>query len=124
MCGSGKWLIRRAGVRGQAGRAGYQRRPGVPSRARFFLAGSVGCELPVDGVGQAPPQAAHRFPRGFPGGALAPVVGPACGVVAQLDDPGDVKNVAGRRFPARESRWRMCWPLEASIGAVPVQDAK
>ena len=29
-----------------------------------------------------------------------------------------------RRFPARESRWRICSPEEASIGAVPVQDAK
>lgn len=29
-----------------------------------------------------------------------------------------------RRFPVRDSRWRMCWPLEASMGAVPVQDAK
>jgi hypothetical protein len=29
-----------------------------------------------------------------------------------------------RRFPARERRWWVCWPLEASIGAVPVQDAK
>jgi hypothetical protein len=28
-----------------------------------------------------------------------------------------------RRFPARESRWRSCSPLEASSGAVPVQDA-
>ena len=29
-----------------------------------------------------------------------------------------------RRLPARESRWR-CWsPEEASIGAVPFQDAK
>ena len=29
-----------------------------------------------------------------------------------------------RRFPARDSRWRICWPEEASIGAVPVQEAK
>ena len=29
-----------------------------------------------------------------------------------------------RRFPARDSRWRVCSPLEASIGAVPVQEAK
>ena len=41
-------------------------------------------------------------------------------------DPG----VQARRRPAqtsaaaRDSRWRMCCPLEASIGAVPVQDAK
>lgn len=29
-----------------------------------------------------------------------------------------------RRFPARDSPERRCWPLEASIGAAPVQDAK
>ena len=29
-----------------------------------------------------------------------------------------------RRFPARESRCRCCWPEEASSGAVPVQEAK
>ena len=29
-----------------------------------------------------------------------------------------------RRFPARESRWRFCSPEEASIGAVPFQEAK
>jgi len=29
-----------------------------------------------------------------------------------------------RRLPARESRWRIWSPLEASIGAVPVQLAK
>ena len=28
-----------------------------------------------------------------------------------------------RRFPARDSRWRICSPEEASRGAVPVQDA-
>jgi hypothetical protein len=35
-----------------------------------------------------------------------------------------VEHVIDLRFPARDSRWRMCWPLEASIGAVPFQDAK
>ena len=29
-----------------------------------------------------------------------------------------------RRLPARESRWRRCWPEEASSGAVPFQAAK
>ena len=29
-----------------------------------------------------------------------------------------------RRFPARESRWRVCCPLEASMGAMPFQEAK
>jgi hypothetical protein len=28
-----------------------------------------------------------------------------------------------RRLPARESRWRCCWPEEASRGAVPFQEA-
>ena len=28
------------------------------------------------------------------------------------------------RFPARESRWRVCSPEDASMGAVPFQDAK
>jgi len=28
------------------------------------------------------------------------------------------------RFPPRESRWRTCSPEEASIGAVPFQEAK
>lgn len=29
-----------------------------------------------------------------------------------------------RRFPARESRWRLLSPQDASIGAVPFQEAK
>jgi hypothetical protein len=29
-----------------------------------------------------------------------------------------------RRLPARESRWRFCSPEEASMGAVPFQEAK
>jgi hypothetical protein len=29
-----------------------------------------------------------------------------------------------RRLPARESRWRRCWPDEASSGAVPFQAAE
>jgi len=28
------------------------------------------------------------------------------------------------RLPARDSRWRICSPEEASMGAVPFQDAK
>jgi hypothetical protein len=28
-----------------------------------------------------------------------------------------------RRFPARDRRWRMCSPEDASSGAVPVQEA-
>jgi hypothetical protein len=42
-----------------------------------FLAACVGDELPADRVGQAASQAAHRFHRRFPGGALAAVVGTA-----------------------------------------------
>ena len=99
MCGSGKWLIRSAGVRGKAGRAGCQRRPGVPSRARTALWLGVCHQLPVDGVGEAAAQAAHGFHRGFPGGELAPVVGVACGAVAQLDDPGDVEDVVEAAVP-------------------------
>ena len=39
----------------------------------------------------------------LPGGELAPVVGPACGVVAELDDAGDVEDVVEAAVPgARE----------------------
>jgi hypothetical protein len=71
----------------------------VPSRARFFLDLGVGCELAVDGIRQAAPQAAHCFHGGFPGGELAPVVGAACSVVAELDDPGDVKDMVEAAVP-------------------------
>jgi hypothetical protein len=84
----------------------------------------VGHELPVDRVGDPALQAAQGFQWGLGLGELAAVVGAALGVVADLDDRGDVDDVFMRRFPARESRCRICSPEEASRGAVPVRDAK
>jgi len=100
----------------------------VPSRARLLecgqAGGGVGDELAVDGVGQPAPQRAHRFHGGLGLLELAPAAGAPGGVVAELDDAGHVEHVVDRRFPARESRWRVCCPLEASMGAVPFQEAK
>jgi hypothetical protein len=51
--GSGKWLVRRADVRGQVGHAGLKCRPRVPSRARRLGPVLVLEHLPVDDIGQA-----------------------------------------------------------------------
>ncbi len=59
--------------------------------------------------------------RGF---AWAGVVGAALGVVAQLDDGHDVQHPVDPPAAGRDSRWRFCSPEEASMGAVPFQDAK
>jgi hypothetical protein len=69
----------------------------VPSRAclprRWGVGGGVGDELAVDDIGQAAAQAAHGFHGGFGLLQLAPVLGTAGGVVAQLDHPGHVQDV-------------------------------
>jgi hypothetical protein len=119
-------------VRGQVDRAGFLSRPAVSSRARanhrvgWTSEGcslGIGDELAVDDVGDPPLQAAHRFHRFLAGGALASVVGAAfvsrwIWVTAAMWIMWFI-----RRFPARESRWGLCSPDEASRGAVPVQDA-
>jgi hypothetical protein len=69
----------------------------VPSRARLLW--GVGGELPVDHIGEAPAQAAHRFHRGFPFGDAAAVVGAAGGVVAELDDASHVEHVVDAAVP-------------------------
>jgi hypothetical protein len=56
----------------------------VPSRARLFGSVCVGQQLSVDDVGESPFEAAQGFQRGLAGGELAPVVGAALGVAAQL----------------------------------------
>jgi hypothetical protein len=124
--GSGKWLVRRADDRGEVGRAGFHSRPGVPSRACLTQLLGVGVldELAVDDVGQAAPQAEHRFHRGLAVSELAPVVAAADGVLCSCTKPAMWSTWLILRFPARDSPWRICCPLEASIGAVPVQEAK
>ena len=72
----------------------------MPSRARLAglvcllggvrLLGGVGAQLSVDHVGEPPAQAAHGLHRRLALGELAPVVGPARGVVADLRDAGHV----------------------------------
>src|SRR5665647_293349 len=94
-------------MRGQVDRAGFLRRPAVPSRARAITlwradeCGScgVGEELAVQGVGDPPLETAQRFKLGLPGGLLAPVVGPAVGVEADLADRGDVDHVVHASVP-------------------------
>jgi hypothetical protein len=71
----------------------------VPSRARLFGSVCVGHQLSVDDVGESPFEAAPGFQRGLAGGELAPVVGAALGVVAQLDYRGDVQNVVHPPVP-------------------------
>ena len=78
-----------------------RRRAGGRRRRRAVASGSAG---PPSGLGL---------------GGLAPVVGTALGVVADLHDGSDVQKWLWRRFPARESRCRIWSPLEASRGAVP-----
>jgi hypothetical protein len=63
----------------------------------------------------------RRLHRGLAVGERAAVVGAAVGVVAELDDGGDVQDAWFiRRLPARESPCRTCSPERASGGAVPV----
>jgi hypothetical protein len=96
---SGKWLIRSAGVRGQ-GRPRW-----MSETPRGALPGPY-CFV----AERLPPAAGRRrqaggaagsasLPSGLPGGEFAPVVGVACGVVAQLDDPGDVDDVVEAAVP-------------------------
>ena len=99
----------------------------MPSRACLFRfpAGGVGHELAVDHVGQAAAQAAHRFHRGLGLLESAPVVGPAVGVVAELDDAGHAGHVVDPPVARPGTAGGgVCCPLEAPIGAVPFQDAK
>jgi len=84
----------------------------------------VGEELAIDGVGDAPLEAAQRFECGLAGRELAPVVGRP-GVSRRIWLIAAMWSMWFiRRFPARERRCRFCSPEEASRGAVPVQDAK
>jgi len=76
--------------------------PPGPSLVRRIWGGDgdsfgVGEELAVDGVGDPPLEAAQRFEAGLAGRELAPVVGPAFGVEADLADRGDVNNVSSQR---------------------------
>jgi hypothetical protein len=50
--GFGLWLVRRAGVRGQAGHAGLQSRPRVPSHTCRLTAFLIGEHTGVDDVRQ------------------------------------------------------------------------
>jgi hypothetical protein len=54
--------------------------------------GDVCGELAVDDIRQAALEAPQGFHRGFAGGELAPVVGAAFGVVADLHDGHDVQH--------------------------------
>jgi hypothetical protein len=101
--GPGTWLVRRAGVRGQAGHAGVSSRPRLPARARFasFLVGEHAGE---DDVGQPPLQGAHGHHGRHAAGPALVVIGAALGLVPQLHDRHDVQDpvdapVPGARQP-------------------------
>ncbi len=121
--GSGKWILRRAGRRDWAGRAGLKSRTHVSSRARPGVFGVVD-HLSVDHIGQTTFQSTPGFHRCFAVGESAAVVGAAFGVVTKLDHGHDVQDPVDARFPARDRRWRSCSPEDASSGAVPFQEAK
>lgn len=108
---------------GAVDRAGFTRRPAVPSRIRTICELGVGDELLVEGVGDPPLEAADRFFRLLARRSLAPVVVAAFGVETHLVTAAMWIMWLIRRFPARDSRCRFCSPEEASRGAVPVQDA-
>src|SRR5664279_1114528 len=94
-------------MRGQVDRAGFLRRPAVPSRARDITpwrAGEygscgVGEELAVEGVGDPAFETTQRFELGLAGGLLAPEVSPARGVEADLADRGDADHVVHPAVP-------------------------
>ncbi len=54
----------------------------------------------IEGVGDTSLEAAHRLERLFPSSELAPVVGPARGVQADLTGGGDVDHVVGLAVPS------------------------
>jgi hypothetical protein len=78
----------------------------------------------ADDVGQPPFQRSHGFHRGLAGRDLAVEVGSALGRVAQLDDSHDVQRAVDLPVASADSRCRTCSPEDASMGAVPFQDAK
>jgi hypothetical protein len=80
----------------------------------------VGQQASVDGVRQPPFQPAQRFLGRLALGQLSPVVDLAGAGHSDLDHGHHVEGVIELAVPARDRRWRMTWPLEASSGAVPV----
>ena len=69
-------------------------------------------------------QRAHGFHRGLAVGLAAVVVGAALGRVASWTVAMMCRTRLIWRFPSRDSRCRTWSPEEASIGAVPFQEAK
>src|SRR5215208_33078 len=77
-------------------------------------------EAPVDGVADAPLEAAQRLLAGLALRHLLAVVGSAPNVRPGLAYGDHVQGaLLSLRFPASESLWRTTSPLEASTGAVP-----
>jgi hypothetical protein len=60
----------------------------------------------------------------FPAASLRVVVGAACGVVVELDDPGDVKHVVEPAVPGGRQPVADVLAAGGINQAVPVQDAK
>src|SRR5688572_29955381 len=97
------WLIRSVDGQGKVDRAGFLRRPAVPSRTRADVLGDGALcvleELAVDGVGDPSLEAPDRLERLLALGPLASVVGAAVGVEADLADRGDVDHVVHPSVP-------------------------
>jgi hypothetical protein len=90
--GSGLWLVRRIGVRVEAGHAGARCRSRVPSRARFFASMPVGEHARIDDVRQPPFECPQRFHRGLPASFSGVVIGAPGGAIAELDHGHDVQH--------------------------------
>jgi hypothetical protein len=102
----------------------------VPSRARFLSCLVVGGELAVGDVGEAPPQAAHRFhgPEfrskwAYEGILIGVGAGRGVGVVRESRNSRRIRFSAcaqARAQPpfgaaARRQRWRLCAARERVI---------
>ena len=107
----------RAAVDGSHVRA--KRRLCVSSVRRVGTA-LVGDQALIDDIGKAPLEAPQGFLAGLALSSFALVVDrPAVSwLIWQMAIR--CRTWLSWRLPARDSRWRTTWPLEASIGAVPV----
>jgi hypothetical protein len=77
-------------------------------------------QVPEDGIGDAPLEAAQRLLAGFALHDLLAAVGSAPSVRSGLADGAHVQSVFELAVAGQsESLWRTTSPLEASTGAVP-----
>ena len=98
--------------------------PAVGGAGGVVGSSGVGDELAVDGVGDPALEAADGFEAWSSRRRACAGSRPGRGCCSRIWVVAAMWSMwLTFRFPARDSRWRICSPEEASRGAVPVQDA-